>query len=307
MVRRQWGAGDYEVRLYGERDGAFGVLGRSEVEIAAPVEPVASVGGAVPGLERFLESQQAFNQKMLEAITAKPDPMASMRDTLALMVTMREAMGLTNQAPQKSSIAEIMEAGREMRAVAEEINPPKEDAADSSDPMAIVSKIADLVGQAMKNPRAAAQLQTQFPAVALPPGLALPLPTTQASASAEPVASTQPAPIAPTTEEPGMSVEELQSKFSQVIAFAQQWATMTPEQRIVSSVVGDAAEIVYEFLPDEAVEVFRSEQWFDAVVMIEPEAKPHREFLALVRNKALAIFDEESQPSPLSKLTLCAS
>lgn len=297
-IRAIWGAGTYEIRLYGPTEGGkFACLGRTPIEIIAPIAAPASAGQSSTALDRFIEAQQRFNEQMLAAITAKPDPMTNMKEMFSIMTMMREAMGLTNQpqAQQKSSIAEIMEAVREMRAVAEEINPPKEDASD--DPMAIVGKIADLVGKAMQNPQAAAQLQQQFPAVTLPPSvqlpIAVPVAQPQALASSDPVTHQQ--TITDAAADEAAAMEVLRAKFRTVINLASLWKDMPVDQRPVSSMIGDAAEIVYEFLPEEAVDLLRSESWFDGLKMIEPSCAEHREFLALVRTAALAIFDEEAK------------
>lgn len=293
MVRNTWGPGDYEIRLYGERDGTFGVLGRSEIELAAPLVPVASAPNALPsGLEQFLQAQQQFNTQLLEAVTKKPDPMSSMKEMFGMMTMMREAMGLNNQASQKSSIAEIMEAVREMRAVAEEINPRPEREDDPDNPMAIVGKIADLVGQAMRNPAAAAQLQQSMPGIALPPALQAPVALPDAPAPVAPVASPVATPDQ-TEQEAEMSVEDLRAEFSKVLAIGVQWqATKSPE------LVAEAADRVYEFLPDEMVEPFRSEQWFDMLRLVDQSVSVHQEFLTLVRAETLSFFDEDANDAP---------
>ncbi len=288
MVRRTWGAGDYEIRLYGEREGVFGVLGRNEIEIAAPLETPVAANAVPAGFDQFLQAQSAFNERMLAALTAKKDPVDEMKSMLGMMTMFREAMGL-NSAPiasQKSSIAEAVEAVRMLREVSDELN-PREKENDPADPMAIVGKIADLVGQAMKNPQAAAQLQQQFPAVALPSGLRLPLigptPTPEASTPAAPEVVTQ------QTEQEMLA--QLRAKFAEVIALGVKWRDEKPESDAADELIGQAADIIYEFIPDEFVPALRDGTWFDSLRMIEPSIADHKLFLTAVCAEVIHLFD----------------
>lgn len=292
-IRTIWGSGAYEIRLYGQSEGGkFACLGRSPIEIIAPITP-AQAPQPSSALDRFVESQQAFNERMLEALTQKPapaDPMAQMSQMLTMMTMMREAMGLTNQAPQKSSIDEIMKAVREIRAVAEEIVPPKEDASD--DPMAIVGKIADLVGKAMQNPQAAAQLQQQFPTVTLPPAVSLPIasPVAQPQSSSDPAANQQNDTTANETPlSEAEQVEFLQKKFAEVLEIGAEWASLKKPSRAATACVESAADIVDELLPDDdSLDILRGESWLTMLTAVVPDAAAHGAFLAEVRASLLA-------------------
>lgn len=288
-IRAIWGAGTFEIRMYGQNaSGKHVCLARSPVEIIAPM--AAPVASAPSGLEKFLEAQQQFNQQLLAAVTQKKDPVEELRATFGLMTMMREAMGMTgNQAPQKSSIAEIMEAVREMRSVADELVPAKESEADANDPMAIVGKIADLIGKAMQNPQSAALVQQHFPAVQMPQQIA------HASAPAAPAAPAEAAapPADGAADETPLSEEEqvalLRTKFAEVLEIAAEWASLKKPSRAATACVEAAADIVDELLPDEeSLEMLRGDAWLTMLTAVVPDAAAHGAFLTEVRASLLA-------------------
>jgi hypothetical protein len=53
-----------------------------------------------------------------------------------------------------------------------------------------------------------------------------------------------------------------------------------------------AAQFVYDKLPDEIVELLGLDNWFELLIEVAPEAKPHEAYLTEVREKALAMFDD---------------
>ena len=93
-------------------------------------------------------------QRILEAVSQRPDPTAQLQSTLGLMASMREAMGLNTPPPPPppasdpaAMLGQLVGAIKTLREVAAEVNPPAE-AADES-PMSMLPKIVDLVKHAL--------------------------------------------------------------------------------------------------------------------------------------------------------------
>ena len=108
-------------------------------------------------------------QRILEAVSQRPDPTAQLQSTLALMASMREAMGLNTPPPAPppasdpgAMLGQLVGAIRQLREVATEVAPP---AADPDNPMAMLGQIAEVVKLGITQ-------QQAMPAVQLPPSLA---------------------------------------------------------------------------------------------------------------------------------------
>ena len=92
-VRQEWGPGNYELRVVSQ--GKRGILLRDHFRIAQVTrgEPVPAPAPAPQSSEladvvRMLAEGQ---QRILEAVSQRPDPAAQLQSTLGLMVSMREA------------------------------------------------------------------------------------------------------------------------------------------------------------------------------------------------------------------------
>lgn len=281
MIRNEWGAGEYEIRLYATspQDKFYCVRGKLNIHIeAAKNAPAPTVAQAPQNseLSQVLQTLAQGQQQMLQALTerpAAPDPMAQMGMMFGLMTQMREAMGLTNQAPQKSSVMEAMEMVREMRAVAAELVPEKEPQSDSL--MSLLPGVLEMIKSG-----ALQQQQQQV------------LPTLQAPAIRR---QEQPAPNIDQQEALKMNMlAELKKHVTALIERAAIAATHTDEDDKTAA-VEDAAEVVYDHIPDEGLAILQSEEWFDALMFVEPQVKPHQEWLTKVRNEVLKMIAEDAQ------------
>lgn len=270
MIRSQWGAGSFEVRVYGKTTGgAFGLIGRSEVEIVASLAPPAAPASNNSELAQILARMADTNAQLLAKLSEKPDPMASMKESFALMTMMREAMGLNaaQSAPQRSSIGEIIDAIKELKGAQELIAPPASDV-DPDNPMSMLPGIVELVKAAMQGKQAGETI----PPVHTPPSLSVvPLPPA--------------APVAP--------IDDAQSEAQMILAMKAVLAKLVAKVS-AQEPADDVAEWVYEELPDELIEVLQGDDWFVMLSTVAPELKPHETYLTEVRTKALAIFAEES-------------
>ena len=305
LIRRRFGPGRYELRLYAMTPTAAGmryvVRAKPEIELAEDAAPsadapglpapygAAPASGAVEGLASVLREMVAATQRQHEAIlraieSARPpaiDPMANLRQTVELMGLMRAAMGVGASAPA-SPISEVLAAVRELRGAAQELVPRDE----PEDPLtAALPRVLDLI-QAAQRPTDAA-----LPAVALPAGLSYapnaehgaPVP----SAVPAPVSSAVPAPApapAPAAADPGEA--ELREAFA---VFG---------RHVQAGNIEAASEQLYEFIPDEFLPMLGDASCIDALIAQAPELAAHRAALESVRIRVLAIIGEEEAAAP---------
>lgn len=297
MIREKWGAGEYEIRLYAIRpsDGRFGVMAKPRITIEASNDPAKNpavpVAPAVDPAMREMLAQMANTQAaMLQALTQRPDPMANMQQMLALAASFKQAFGDTAARPQ-NTISEIMGAIREMKAVAEEISPPKPPESDDSDnPMKLLPSVLDLVGRFA--PQAGAQQAQQaapfFPPVTLPYD-------PHAGMEASQVPATNPAASLPVTEQgaPGEPSDEEMNALQMVLmrGYLSRLCAMS-----AAGNVDAAAEYALDKLPDEAVEVLENPAWFEALSSFHPGAAQHRAWLERVRARVLQMLNEDEPP-----------
>lgn len=275
LIRRRFGPGEYEIRLYATQPGSkrFAVRGKTRVKIAqdrgAP-EAAAAPGHMAPDATvRMLEAIAAGQQQIAQLLAdgrAPVDPMESMRGTLEMMTLFRNAMGDRQQSP----IGEIVAAVRELRGAAEELQPARKEAEEDRT-MAIFNGVMPVIQEAMKQ-RGGAPAPA-FAPVALPPARPAPAP---GPAAAAPVAEVEPP-----------EVRELRSYVALLVSLA--------SVRKPATTIEAGADLVYEKMPDEAIAVLRGDQWFEMLTAIAPETAPHKAWLDKVRIKALAMIDEDAK------------
>ena len=164
-VRADWGPGTYEMRVVSS--GRRGILLRDVFRIASDTKPAAlAPAPAAPQSSELADVVRMLaegQQRILEAVSQRPDPTAQLQSTLGLMVSMREAMGLNQPAPPpppaadpSAMLTQIVGAVRQLREVAQEVSPPAE---DSDSPLAMFGKVADIVKMGMGQQQAAPVFQ----------------------------------------------------------------------------------------------------------------------------------------------------
>lgn len=271
MIRSQWGAGRYEIRVYGQRrTKGWGVLAAERLEISEPLQnPVA------PIVDSGLASVLAKMNEKIDALAAAPriDPSEQIKQTLGLVAAMRDAFG-SNQpppAPQSSvsMIKELMTTIHAMKAIRAEIEPPEV----PDDPLAAsLPKILELIGAASRQSE-----PHPFPAVAVPNSMQNPV-----ALAAPALPSENQKPAANETGEDSMIIA-----FKSAVALLNLKAASNGD-------IEEAAELVYENAPDDLFEILRAENWFDALAQVAPAIVPFREWYTKLRDRVLAIDDEEN-------------
>lgn len=278
MLRRLWGAGEYKIMLYGVRPGEVRLTLRARDQIVIEALAEGASLDAAPGqgsdLVSVLRAMQESNQAILTAIMNKPaaDPMASMKETFTMMTMMREAMGISGQS-QKSSIAEIVDAVRELKGVAGELGP-----ADEKDPslMSLAAPILAMAQQAMQGRAQAPQQQGGFPVIAAPDSMMGGLP--------EPVPAfdpTQPVQVNSETTEDDEDMNAL------AMILLQTHIKMLIKQAKAGGDIEDAADYVLDNLPAELVAMMKDANWWMMFAQIAPTAAAHQTWFTQVRDKAL--------------------
>jgi len=289
MIRTKWGAGEYVVCLYGGQPGTkrFVLRGRAEIKIepgAEPVEPTPANGIAHAGpLADVLRTIAEGQATMLRALTERQhvDPMADIAKMFTVMKGMREAMG--DDKPQRNSLKDALEAVQLLRESSELVAPQREPESDS-----LTGILKHALPMIANMAQANAQKAGAAPALPLGPPLAM--------APAEGHPSTNLEMSNQSSEGQEMGILNLGAEALAAVklrAFVHQlmtWAKADGEDK--SEHVERAATLVADKLPDELLEVLELEEWFPMLCTQVPDAAAHPQWLAKVRDRALAMLDE---------------
>lgn len=270
LIRDEWGAGKYQLRVVGPK----GIAMRELISIAKPTSAPAAPHSELSEVVRMLAEGQ---QRILEAVSQRPDPMGQMQQTLALMSSMREAMGLNQSAPSSNPSAmlgDIVGAIRQLREVSQEISPPAP-AADTDNPMAMLPTVLDLVKTAMVSQQA-----PMMPSVTVPQSITAPVATE--SPPQMDGESVQENPISTEEDEP-MNIVILKIMFARLIACAE-------KNKPIDDAIG-----FLDYIPEEMVQHIENEKWFDLLLTVAPHAEKHREYLTKVRDQWLKEINEDEE------------
>ncbi len=292
MIRDVYGAGNFQLRLIGPK----GVI--KQVDLSLAPEPANAVSSPVTQnseLAQVLRGMQETQNAMLAALTNRPDPMAEMQRTLALVGAMREAFGITNQAPvtapQPNPLAQLGEAlalVRGLKSTAKELadDEPKTDPAD---PMSLLATLAPQVIELVKGNQAGNVATAQhFPPIQpmqLPPSI-------EHAPNPAPEHRGENGHIEPDTQPAALPVN----------------APETPESLYMRGIIEDllqlaidgkpaseGGEFIHEKLPDELLAFMGHRYWFEMVAMRFPIIKPHEKWIREAKAEADKLFEEDER------------
>jgi uncharacterized membrane protein len=242
---------------------------RSSTRVKIAQSQNSSEPAALPnGLSQVLATIATGQQQMLNALvemkqTPQKDPMEEMTKMLSMMTMMREAMGITNQRQEKSSIGEIVSAIKELKGAANELVPAeKEKEPDSL--MAMLPKVLEMVSAGQQ--AQAQAIPMQIPSVQMPQSFE------QSVQQNEPQME---------NDVNLMTMVKLKSYLTSLTNLA---------EKNESIEVG--AKFVYDNLPDDLIEIMELPNWFELLSGVAPGVKKHEEWLKKVRDSALKLFDE---------------
>ena len=270
MIRREYGGGKYEIRLYGLHPvhGKYGLKAKPIINIA---EARSKAPDELRGVDRLFaamtSSLEKLQQQVLELKKEPPrDPMTEMERMFGMMAMMRKAMG--GDAPQqKSTIGEVVDAIKELRSAKDLLGDGEP---EKSDPL---TDIATQFVAAM-----ASQNQRPVPARAIPAVNTPPFTGNQASPSLN---GNQSSEINPTPD-PDMNPLALMKIYgyaNELLSRAQK--SEAPEV---------CAEWVYMEVPDDLLDLIKLDTAIDMLVQIKPEFLPYREWLSVVRGIVIELL-----------------
>lgn len=286
MIREQWGAGDYELRIINSQ----GVAGKSQFTIAAPLVPFPVAGGASNAGNDALRLVLEQQGKILEALSARPDPAAQLMQTFALMKTAREAMGM-DSAPAVASVnpmemfTQVLTMVREAKTTAREIV-GDDDKPDSDNPLSMLPQVLDTVKSVVNSQRP--QAAEQIAPIEVPASVArVARAQVPAPSSAAPVAQKE------TSESEPKEIRKLRRTLDMLVSMAE-----------CGDEIDDGAEVVYLQCPDELLEHLGTDQWWPLLMQFAPGVEPFHEWFPKVRDRVLAMLaDDDAQGDDDSKST----
>lgn len=273
MIRETWGPGEYDIRLYGvnRESGRFGVLKSARVSVLAMRDEPIAPAKQNTELAQVLQTIAQGQQQMLAALTEKPapvDPMLQMTQMLTLMATMKDALGLGQQQNQsQSQLKDIVAAMREMKEVSAEFAPKESESEPSL--MGMLPNMLELIKTQIGQQREPIQ---QIPNEPIQPAVAI----------------QQAEPISPQPQENGdeqMSVIALLGQLKRLVTMA----STNIDYKL-------GAELIYEKLPDDFIELMASEEWWSLLSQVNADVVPHKEWLTKARDAAIAMFEAPDDP-----------
>ena len=283
MIRDKWGAGDYQLRLMGPR-GLTKVL-PILIEADPLKKDAPQVVQAAPQnseLAQVLAMLAGGQQKILEALTVKPDPMAQMTQMITLAGAMREAFApAVQQGPQVNSLSmlkEVLDAAKQVKSTARELaGDDDKPAADPSDPMSMLPSIIDLVKTAVSSNQPP---QATQPALPLPP---IVVPNSvirhEQQNPAQEIAPEQPSQPVPQSEDEMIAELAIRGLLEDLCQLA---ADGKP--------ASEGGEFIYEKLPDQMIEHMQQRYWFEMVALKFPFVKPHEKWMREAKAEADKTF-----------------
>lgn len=311
LIASMFGPGSYEIRVYATNPatGKFAVRTRVEVNIAkmtpiaANTMPSAQNGNSelAQVLAVIAQGQQQIQEALLNRPQPAPvDPMAQMAQMLALMTSMREAMGITNAAPtQKSTIGEIVEAIKELQGVQTLIGGAEKEESETDKLLGLAAPIMEMVKTSQQ--QAPQQMQQQMPMVALPPGYAA-NPATHAEVESHeyvPREGEAPEEQPAQNSAPTFDIDFEDPDMLQLLALRAALLKMCKNR---PANIDDAANELLDRMPEDMQPMLRDPEWFNNLAKFVPDVKPHQEWLTLVRNAAVEMLDEgDEEPEAIAQ------
>lgn len=290
MLRRDWGHGSYQLKLYATHPATnkFVIRATQAVTLAqmqsAPVA-LAAVPHAPSELSQVLAALVEGQNKLLQALTAQPQKSAKeeLKETLEIMALMRPP------ETQKSSISEIVEAVKEIKGMQSLIGGESE---KEPSLLGLAPQLLDTI-KSFVPPRSAQpqQLETQaFPQLSVPASL-------NAPSESQPLEN--PAPLDSAQSQPQQLPED-DPDMLEFLAFAARLKKDVLPLAGNMEKVNDVAELLEAKAPYQFFEVLEMDNWFEALTQYAPQFFPalvpvlanNREWLTAVRARVIELLKE---------------
>lgn len=291
MIRDRWGAGEFELRLYGVRpeSGKYGIRTRTQITLEASREPLPGLPAVAGGSElaQVLRTMMEQQAALLEAVTRRPepaDPMAGMMQQLTLMKAMREAFG-DSGGSRRSDIGELVAAMRELKEVSQEFNP--EGASREPGLLEVAAPLLQGIMASIGASRAAAvQAAPQpqpYPGQTVDMDAPAQIPP-QPVQTAAPAGAPNPATTPPTPSEEDVRLAAIATLKGHLTALLALAMSGKPAE--------DGSDYLLDNFEDEWLEFLESTPtWWDMLSKLEPQVAPFETWFRSARDEALRVWN----------------
>lgn len=292
MIRSEWGPGEYQLRLMSSRGLAKVLPIVLEPDATKPKDNPAPQPAQNSELSQVLAMLAQGQQRILEALTEKPDPMGQMSQMIALAGAMRQAFApptpSTPAGDPMAMVTQVFSMVREAKTAVKELVDDDRPPPDPSDPMAMVGQILPMIQQAMSN---------QQPAQPVYPLQPLQIPASVDRAPAPEPQHDMPAPI-PVAQNPIQQPEPETVENLIVRGLLEDLIQLSVDGKPPA----DGGAFIYEKLPDDLIDFMSNRYWFEMIAIRFPIIKPHEKWLREAKTAADALFanpppdDDEATP-----------
>ncbi|TXH48428.1 MAG: hypothetical protein E6Q97_24820 [Desulfurellales bacterium] len=272
VIRQTWGAGEFEFRLINRT----GIKARRRQSIAQPIGAIPDVSAPQNNdvLNTVIQTLANGQQRILEALQARPDPMAQLAQMATMAKLMRDAFGPVNSAPVDplQMVSQVMTMIKETRSAVKEL--AEEESAPPADPlMAMLPKALDAISVLSSKQNTPVQ---PLQPIAAPSIVPIPKPENAAPVTT-PQPEAEPQPVEETAEQMFVrtSIEHL-CKLA---------ADNEPPEK--------GGEFIADVLPDEMLTYMKHPAWFELVAKVFPIIAPHEAWIRAAKAHADKIIAEE--------------
>lgn len=272
LVRSTFGHGSYAIHVY----GAKGLLSRTVLEIAEiPVVTNPSTAVADNNSSQLIQTILDGQRVLMEKLAAPPpvapvvDPMIQMQTMLLMMKTLKEVMATNDTAKPASQLSETLQLMAQLKEAARDLLPSQDGGSETS-LLGLGSQVLDLVKQSQR------QGNQAIVPVQVPVSIGnqqLPLTDTAPDIKRRRPVGTTKTSIPPKQDEKTPMIKELEDLLAQALVLAATNDTQSAEQ---------AAELLYERLPDELLDLIHDPNWFQILSNVAPQVIAHQTWLTSV-------------------------
>ncbi len=331
LIRRQFGAGKYSIRIFGKRADSTGFRLLSRLDLDLLSDPVPLPASSAPGAGSPSEMSQILAllaDRLAAPPPPAPDPMQQMTVMFGMMKMMREAMGPEHHAPAPKTLVEQITELRALQEVARELA-PKEAGADEPSLLGLGAQVMDMVKTHVAN--RPPQLMA-VPPVRMPPSLEpvpkhlqfsdphTPYPTgddqyspalnapedqdrTAAMQDNAPRESAQ-MPLEINQETPPVNIKNPAAEAAKVTKLLEQALILAksgaPAEEGANLLMGD--DEGNEGLPDEMFDLLMEDNWWSMLTSVPAFAAqltPHEKWIREVREILMGWMTEDIEDEPL--------
>lgn len=281
LIRSRWGPGEYRVGLYGTTRGkagkaGFGLRAFETIHIVPDQVAPAPTGTASSDTARILEAILQGQQQMQTALLQRPsldigEIIAKWSPALVLL----KDLGIIGRAAAPTDPVQQLHKLLELRKGMKDLE--GEGGGASDDPLSspTLTKLLEIVQQQIALRGTPAPAPT-MPPVAMPPAIA----SSSSSAPGQPPAGANEVPLTPEQQE----LARLNGLMAQALTMLQQGADHE-----------EVADLLYQELPDEIIEIMRTEQWWPMLLHMQPQLEPLRDQVTKIRDQVVAWIEDDER------------